>query len=587
MTAIVRPGVNVGELCKQADKLLQAGQLQKATSLYMSAFRTHASSTTAHLRCSKSDLSGVVSTLEGWLDSRAENQCPEGLSRGLLAVFLSTLCPNNLSATIYKMESLLHGGGHSCEEIFDRCASLLETRMDPPPPEPLALLLELVQALACLLSEHRATEGLRLYLRAYRIDKSQTVSLVSCRHAQHIPRIVSTFADHVLHLHQEYAKVPREEHQQKDGQEASLIIDFLLAIAPTSKEVVELQAANFFWMGRFEDSVHAYSTLLEAFGAGVPEPWSDASETRAELLTGRAAASLSAGGRAAQACNDLGEAFELHPATARTCFQRLFAERGTGVIARHHIRQQAERGLSSYREEVQVRQDLRSTEGVELLDPVIVLMRTLCHLEADGGGRELRVRLAECLLLRGEHREALSICSQLAAAQGQDRYQNKVQVLRGYARLLSNDHKGALEDFQAVIEHSAPDPSSCVRALCGRGLLRMMSGSNYLTALDYVTASRLQPQETALTVRCLVPWNCRGLLFTVLLEQGRVMLEGVRESELSRDPKPSQQEDQLQKRDEHRSGYSKHLLSRMRTSCVESIRFYYASGTNADAKIRR
>lgn len=568
MTAIVRPGVNVAELCKQADKLLQAGQLQRATSLYMSAFRTHASSTAANLRSSKSDLSGVVSTLEGWLDGHAENQCPEGLSRGLVAVFLSTLCPNNLSATIFKMESLLHGGGHNCEEIFDRCASLLEARMDLPLPEPTTLQLELVQALACLLSEHRATEGLRLYLRAYQRDKSQTVSLVSSRHAQHIPRIVSAFSDHVLRFR---AKVPKEEHHQTDGWEASLITDFLLAIAPGNKEALELQAANLFWMDRFEDSIQVYSTLLEHFGTRAPEPWSDASERRAELLTGRAAASLLVGGRAAQACGDLGEAFELHPATARTCFQRLFTDRGTGVITRHHIRQQAERGLTSYREKVLVRQDLRSTEGLELLDPVIVLMRTLCHLEADGGGRELRVRLAECLLLRGEHREALSICSQLAAAQGQHRYQNKVQVLRGYAQLLSDDHKGALEDFQAVIERSAPDPSSCVRALCGRGLLRMMSGLNYLTALDYVTASRLQPQETALTVRCLVPWNCRGLLFTVLLEQGRVMLEAARESKLpsaNRDSKPSQQGDQLQKRDDHRSGYGRHLSLRMITSDV-------------------
>lgn len=571
MTAVVRPGVNVAELCKQADKLLQAGQLQRATSLYMSAFRTHASATAAHLRSSKSDLSGVVSTLEGWLDGRDDSQCPEGLSRGLVAVFLSTLCPNNLSATIFKMESLLHGGGHSCEEIFDRCASLL----DPPPPKPTALLLGLVQALACLLSEHRAAESPRLYLRAYQSDKSHTVSLVSSRHAQHLPRIVSAFSDHVSRLHRECAKVPMEELHQPDGWEAARMTDFLLAIAPSNKEVLELQAANLFWMGRFDSSAQVYSTLLDDFGSRTPEPWSDASERRAELLTGRAAASLSAGGRAAQACRDLGEAFELHPATARTCFQRLFADRGTGVITRHHIRQQAERGLTSYREKVLVRQDLRSTEGVELLDPVIVLLRTLCHLEADGGGRELRVRLAECLLLRGEHKEALSICSQLAAAQGQHRYQNKVQVLRGYAQLLSDDHRGALEDFQAVIERSAPDPSSCVRALCGRGLLRMMSGSNYLTALDYVTASRLQPQETALTVRCLVPWNCRGLLFTVLLEQGRAMLEGAEESKLSasRDSKPSQQGDPLQKREDHRSGYGRHLSPRMVTSCVVSIHF--------------
>ena len=127
------------------------------------------------------------------------------------------------------------------------------------------------------------------------------------------------------------------------------------------------------------------------------------------------------------------------------------------------------KGLCGYRESVLVRPDLRSTEGVELLDPAITQLRTLCHLQPDGGGRELRVRLADCLLLRGEHKEALSICSQLAAAQGQQSYQNTVQVLRGYARLLCDDHKGALEDFQAVIEHNAPHPSSCVRGTLWQG----------------------------------------------------------------------------------------------------------------------
>ncbi|XP_072553272.1 tetratricopeptide repeat protein 34 [Salminus brasiliensis] len=61
----------------------------------------------------------------------------------------------------------------------------------------------------------------------------------------------------------------------------------------------------------------------------------------------------------------------------------------------------------------------------------------------------------------------------------------------------------------------------------------MMASSNYLTALDYITASRLQHQDTALTVRCLVPWNYRGLLCTVLLEQGRAMLEEVGEQSSS------------------------------------------------------
>ncbi|XP_025757759.1 tetratricopeptide repeat protein 34 isoform X2 [Oreochromis niloticus] len=313
------------------------------------------------------------------------------------------------------------------------------------------------------------------------------------------------------------------------------------------------------------DSAEAYSSLLQhARGQKISESTiekllQETPERTARLLTSRAAACFSAGGKIAEECKDLGKAFETHPATARIYFQKLFMDQGTGVAACNHLRQQAERGLSDYREQVLVRADLRSTEGVELLDPVITQLRTLCHLEPGGGDRELRVRLADCLLLRGEHKEALSICSQLAS-QGKQSYQNTVHVLRGYARFLSDDQKGALEDFQAVIEHNAPHPSSCVRALCGRGLLRMMGGLHYLTALDYVTASRLHPQETAFAVRCLVPWNYRGLLFTVLLEQGRFMLEGSRDhkpkSSAGEDSQQHQKEDHMQtlsKRDNHRS----------------------------------
>ncbi|KAM6924889.1 tetratricopeptide repeat protein 34 [Xenentodon cancila] len=435
MSASVRPGVKVSDLCTDGDSLLKGGDLGKATSLYMAAFMTHASSAVSHMRkLDKFSLGLVISTLENWLDSHGDNQPSEGLNKGLAAVFLSTLCPNNLSATVSKMESLLQSGGHGCEEIFLRCTDLLERR--------------------------------------------------------------------------------------------------------------------------FADSAEVYSTLLQK-----DTLVQDSSEKRARLLISQAAACLSAGGKTAEECRSLGEAFEIHPATARIYFQKLFTDHGTEVVARNHLRQQAEKGLSDFKEQVLMRSDLRSTEGVELLDPMITSLRTLCHLEPDGGGRELRVRLADCLLLRGEHKEALSICCQLVGAQGHQSYQNTVQVLRGYARLFSDDHRGALEDFQAVIEHNTPHPSSCVRALCGRGLLRMVGGLNYLTALDYVTASRLHPQESTLTVRCLVPWNYRGLLCTVLLEQGRFMLEKTAEhrskTSSNEDPQLPRKEDQLQvqlKKENNKSG---------------------------------
>ncbi|XP_059189015.1 tetratricopeptide repeat protein 34 [Centropristis striata] len=534
----------------------------------MSAFRSHAASTVSHMRKLKSGLGGVISSLEGWLDGHGESHPAEGFNKGLAAVFLSTLCPNNLSATIYKMESLLQRGGHGCEEISARCTALLEGMQNCHSQNATCMVLEITRALSCLFSKPHSIKGLRLYLNTYQSNKSETIKLVKSRQAQHLPIIVKAFTDQVQLIHPSLICDSKCAETTKENdvldEETSTIIELLLAISPDDREVQELHAAYLFLTGRFGDSAEVYSALLHpGFCEKTSESSADKSyqgtpERRARLLTSQAAACLSAGGRTAEACRDLGEAFEIHPATARIYFQKLFTNYGTGVAACKHLRQQAERGLSGYRERVLIRPDLRSTEGVELLDPVITQLRTLCHLEPDGGGRELRVRLADCLLLRGEHKEALSICSQLVAAQGQQSYQNTVQVLRGYARLLSDDHKGALEDFQAVIEHNAPHPSSCVRALCGRGLLRMMGGLNYLTALDYVTASRLHPQETALTVRCLVPWNYRGLLFTVLLEQGRVMLEGTgkHKSTSSEDSQQPQQQDQLQvpsKRDNHRS----------------------------------
>ncbi|KAM9752151.1 uncharacterized protein ttc34 [Menidia menidia] len=572
MTSLVQPEFSISKLCSDGDKLLEAGELGKATALFMSAFRTHATSAVSYMRkLDKSRLEGVISTLESWLDSHGDSQPSEGLNKGLVAVFLSTLSPNNLSATIFKMESLLQAGGHGCEEIFARCTALLEGKRQPHPEGSTRVLLEITRALACLFLQPHSSMGPRLYLNVFQRNKSETVRLVQSRQLVHLPKIVKVFGHQVMCKYPSLAfdtkmAVITKEKDTLNEEDVSTAIDFLLAISPGDRDAQELQAAYLFMTGRFAESTDVYAALLhygpcQKTSENSPdELLQDSPERRARLLTSRAAACLSAGGKIAEECRDLGEAFEIHPATARIYFQKLFTAHGTGTAARCHLQQQAEKGLAGFRERVLIRADLRSTEGVELLDTVITALRTLCHLEPDGGGRDLRVRLADCLLFRGEHKEALSICSQLAAAQGQQSYLNTVQVLRGFSRLVSDDHKGALEDFQAVIEHSAPHPCSCVRALCGRGLLRMMGGLNYLTALDYMTASGLHPQETALTFRCLVPWNYRGLLFTVLLEQGRVMLEATakhKSNTFSQDFQQSQQEGQLQdpsKKDKHRSG---------------------------------
>ncbi|CAL8368830.1 unnamed protein product [Lota lota] len=577
MTGVVPPRNGVSALCRDGDQLLGSGDLVEATICYTSAFKTHAASTVAHMRTlEKPSLAAVVSTLEGWLDGRGDpppdsNGSPAG--KGLAAVFLSTLSPNNLSATIFKMESLLQSGGHGCDEIYARCTALLAGRRSPRPEGGARALLGLTRALASLCADPQDGRWLLLYLEAYEENPSEAVALVRSRQAQHLPRIIKAFAGI---LSQRYASSVESdadvspmgagEDDELDAAHPSKFLQFLLAVTPGDRGVLEVQASHLFFTGLYAESAEVYSAILD----GVPtEPKNEGSnpvennpalnvETKARLFTGRAAARFSAGGRTVEACGDLGLAFELHPASARQHFQKLFADRGAGLAARQHLRHQADRGLSAYRERVLLRADLRSDEGADLLDPAVTHLRTLCRLEPGGGERELRVRLAECLLLRGEHREALSICSQLAASPpgAHHSYQNTVRVLRGYARVLSDDQQGAMEDFQSVIEHSAPHPCSCVRALCGRGLLRMMAGRRYLAALDYVTASRLQPQETGLSLRCLVPWNCRGLLLAVLLEQGRVMLEvretGPRGEHQKGDPPPPIRA--ATKRDNHREG---------------------------------
>ncbi|NWS04138.1 TTC34 protein, partial [Motacilla alba] len=116
------------------------------------------------------------------------------------------------------------------------------------------------------------------------------------------------------------------------------------------------------------------------------------------------------------------------------------------------------------------------------------------------------------------------LCEQLLAAE-QSTYHNTLLALRGFCSLHSQDHHRALQDFQRVIEHESPHPSSCIKALCGRGLIRISGGSSYLTALDYITACQLKLDETIFTIKSYVPWNQRGLLLKILQEEGQMMLQ--------------------------------------------------------------
>lgn len=203
---------------------------------------------------------------------------------------------------------------------------------------------------------------------------------------------------------------------------------------------------------------------------------------------------------------------------------------------RAQAQEAADMGFAHFQEAVRSRAELRENSGRELLAPVTRALRVLLRIAPPGVRPALGTRLAECLLLAGDAAGARALCERLlrpvrpghradyrVGAHTVDRA--PLLVLRGFCALHASDAGRAREDFQEVVEHEPPHLGSCVRALCGRGLLRVLEGSTFLGALDYVTACRLQPEEALLIAKAYVPWNQRGLLLTVLREEGRRMLQ--------------------------------------------------------------
>ncbi|XP_068891168.1 tetratricopeptide repeat protein 34 [Aphelocoma coerulescens] len=245
------------------------------------------------------------------------------------------------------------------------------------------------------------------------------------------------------------------------------------------------------------------------------------------LLLERAAGYFFLGGWTQEMMQDLAAAFAADPAQAMKCFEELFSPHDAEKIE-EQARAALEGRFAVYREAVRARAELRGNRGTELLPPVIQTIQLLLHI-CPRSSRELSVRLADCHLLQGHPGAALDICEQLLAAE-QNTYHNTLLALRGFCSLHAQDHHGALQDFQRVIEHDSPHPNSCIKALCGRGLIRISGGSNYLTALDYITACQLKLEETIFTIKSYVPWNQRGLLLKVLQEEGQMMLQKKRDA---------------------------------------------------------
>lgn len=227
---------------------------------------------------------------------------------------------------------------------------------------------------------------------------------------------------------------------------------------------------------------------------------------------------------------DLQEAFRESPASAQRHFQALLsAEDRERVQAQ--AQEAADMGFSRFLEAVRSRPELREDADRDLLVPVTHALHVLLRVAPARRRPTLGIRLAECLLLAGDVSGARAQCERLLRPRRSgERVGHRtgdlaqLLALRGFCALHTGDARRAREDFQEVVERGAPHAGGCVRALCGRGLLRVLEGSAFLGALDYVTACRLRPEEALLVAKAYVPWNQRGLLLTVLREEGRRML---------------------------------------------------------------
>ncbi|XP_063209668.1 tetratricopeptide repeat protein 34 [Chroicocephalus ridibundus] len=504
-------------LCKEGDHHLAQQELPIATAFYTAAFSCSAPTAVESVNSLDKGLwEKVIATLEMWCKGKSQipkiqskNLAVVSLSVGIAAIFLSTLSPDNVVSSLYKLETLLRRG--CSEEVVSKCNTLLKAN----PKYSVELLL--LRALARVLSGTQLRKGVADYIQAFVMDRAEAVAYVCTKQKEHLPQVIQAFSNYLSTYQKE-----SPDHSSLD-QWLGNCYDFLSAVAPDDVCVCRVQATYLFKKSKFEECVAVCSKALKGFSAD-----NNLKDEKAlGLLLERAAAYFFLGGRMQEMMQDLGEAFAATPAQAMKHFEELFSPRDAERIG-EQARAVLEVKFAAYREAVRTRTELRSNHGTELLPSVIQTVQFLLQI-SPGSKRELRVRLADCHLLHGHIRTALDICDHLLAEE-QKTYCNTLLALRGFCSLHIHDHQQALQDFQKVIEHDSPHPNSCIKALCGRGLIRISGVSHYLTALDYITACQLKMEETILTIKSYVPWNQRGLLLKVLQEEGQKMLQKKRDA---------------------------------------------------------
>ncbi|XP_059808195.1 tetratricopeptide repeat protein 34 isoform X1 [Hypanus sabinus] len=496
-----------GQPCADGDRHLACGDPTRATACYTAAFLRDAESTVQHVHSlGESGLASVVAVLEGWcaghtwvpLQAGIEPAGEAPVNTELVTDFLLLLNPSNLMASMFRMETLLRNGRH--DEAVSRCNALLNAH----PNHSLGLLL--TRALAWVLSDEHSGNGVVDYLQAFAKRREETVAFVTTEQKADVPRIVHAFKHYLSQ---------REKAAQKDR-----------LLGDCRRFLAAVTAAGSAARPRDGDVPRAGATrrMEEIAGSGAP-PVSglDGSSPRYRTsgLISRAAAHFVMGSGLRRVIRDLSSAFENDPVLARKHFERLFNPAASASLL-EQCKSIINAQLADYRETVRRRPDLRSDAGADLLVPVLEALQLQINVDAQAD-RDTRIRLADCRLLTGDVRGSLELCRSLASSGGAA-YSNSIMALRAICHLHAGDHGQALADFQAIVEQELPHPDSCVRAMCGRGLLRLLDGKPYLAALDYITASRLRLDETAFFVKAYVPWNQRGLLYKVLQEEGEKMV---------------------------------------------------------------
>ncbi|XP_060614734.2 tetratricopeptide repeat protein 34 [Anolis sagrei] len=412
-------------------------------------------------------------------------------------------------ASVYKMEALLKQGHY--EEVVSQCNSLVGTHCD--------LELLLTRAMASVLSKTNVQNGVMDYLHAFMNHRNKTVAFISGRQTQHLQQIIQTFLD--------FVSLGENSHSRLENWQ-SACYDFLVAIAPKDFQVYQTYATHLLGKQQYKECVSAYSKALELLSTN-GEIWGDRATV---LLIGRAAAYFSLGGKVPELMKDLTTAFEAHPSWARRTFEELFSAGDIEKIEKI-AREALEEGFASYREAIRARLEVRSDGNKGLLSTVISTLHFLIQISPKSW-RELNVRLADCYVLKGDIKIALEICNRLLDSE-QETYNNTILALRGFCYLHDKRCQEALQDFQKIIEHASPHPISCVKALCGRGLMRAWGGSTYCAALDYITACELRLEETSFVIKSYIPWNQRGFLLIVLQEEAQKMLERKQSSSAPQD----------------------------------------------------